>query len=142
MGSFPDMYNEPFEKYHSTLEKCTSLSVNVFSKKVVLWDTMGASIQQEFRLEISEIARAQWNGTFRLHRPVPNHRVFGYCSCKQYTKQRYWGQQFCQMEGDISVRPDQSKCTTFKAGLEYFGRTKPKWSVPSDARTEISEISG
>ena len=33
--------------------------------------------------EISEIPRAHWNGTFRLHRPDISHRVFGYCSCKQ-----------------------------------------------------------
>ena len=59
------------------------------------------SIQQKIRFEISEIPRAQWNGTFRLNRP---HRAFGYCSCKQDTRERYWGQQFCQMERDISVR--------------------------------------
>ena len=40
---------------------------------------------------------------FRLHRPDLSHRVFGYCSCKQDTKERYWGQQFCQMEREISV---------------------------------------
>ena len=33
------------------------------------------SIQQKFRFEISEIPRAQWNGTFRLHRPDPSHRA-------------------------------------------------------------------
>ena len=33
--------------------------------------------------------------------------AFGYCSCKQGTKERYWGQQFCQMERDISVRPTE-----------------------------------
>ena len=44
--------------------------------------------------EISEIPRTQWNGTFRLHRPEPSHHAFGYCSCKQDTKERYWGQQF------------------------------------------------
>ena len=31
--------------------------------------------------------------------------AFGYCSCKQDTKEQYWGQQFCQMEWDISVQP-------------------------------------
>ena len=37
---------------------------------------------------------------------------------------------------DISVRltelilPDRSKWTTFKAGPEYYGPTKPKWSFP------------
>ena len=67
----------------------------------------------------------------------PSHRTFGYCSCKQVTEKWYWGQQFCQMERDISVRPtrnDQrrSKRTTLKAGPEYSGRTQPKWSVPFD----------
>ena len=47
------------------------------------------------------MSRAQWNGTFRLHTPDPSHRTFGYCSCKQETKERYWGQQFCQMERAI-----------------------------------------
>ena len=46
--------------------------------------------------EISEIPRAHWNGTFRLHRLDISHRVFGYCSCKQDTKERHWGQQFWQ----------------------------------------------
>ena len=40
------------------------------------------SIQQKSRFKISEIARAQWNGTFRLHRPDPSPCAFGYCSCK------------------------------------------------------------
>ena len=50
------------------------------------------SIQQKFRFEISEIPLAQWNGTFRLHRPKPSHHVllFGYCSCKQDAKEQYW----------------------------------------------------
>ena len=37
------------------------------------------SIQQKFRFEISGTSRAQWNGTFRLHRPDPSHRAFWYC---------------------------------------------------------------
>ena len=65
------------------------------------------SIAQKFRFEISEIPCAQWNGAFRLQRPDPILRAFGYCSCKQNTKERYWGQQFCQMESDISVRPTE-----------------------------------
>ena len=47
------------------------------------------------------MSRAQWNGTFRLHTPDSSDRAFGYCSCKQDTKERYWGQQFCQMERSI-----------------------------------------
>ena len=50
------------------------------------------SIQQKFRFEISEMSRAQWNDTFSFHRPDPSHRAFGYCSCKQDTKEQYWGQ--------------------------------------------------
>ena len=57
--------------------------------------------------EILEISCAQWNGTFRLLRPDPSHLAFGYCSCKQDTKERYWEQQFCQMERDISVWPTE-----------------------------------
>ena len=58
------------------------------------------SIQKIFWFEISEIPRAQWNGTFRLHRPDPRHREFGDCSCKQDTNEPYWGQQFCEMKRD------------------------------------------
>ena len=32
--------------------------------------------------------------------------------------------------------------TTFKAGPEYSGRTKPKWSIPFDVTTEISRVLG
>ena len=39
-------------------------------------------------------------------------------------------------------RRDRLKWTTFKAGPEYSGRTKPKWSVPFDVPTEISGILG
>ena len=47
------------------------------------------------------MSRAQWNGTFLLHTPDSSDRAFGYCSCKQDTKELYWGQQFCQMERTI-----------------------------------------
>ena len=65
------------------------------------------SIWQTLRFEISENLRDQCNGTFRSHIPDPSHRAFGYCSCKQDTKERYWGQQFCEIERDISVRPTE-----------------------------------
>ena len=38
--------------------------------------------------------------------------------------------------------PDRSQWTTFKAGPEYSGRTKPKWSVPFDEPTEFSGLLG
>ena len=72
-----------------------------------LTSSWALSIPQKFRFEIWEISRAQWNDTFRLNGPNPSHRAFGYCSYKQDTKERYWGQQFCQMERDISVRPTE-----------------------------------
>lgn len=42
-----------------------------------------------------------------LYRPDPSHCAFAYCSCKGDTKERYWGQQFCQVERDILVRPTE-----------------------------------
>ena len=112
-----------------------------------LYKTWALSIQRKLRFEISEIPHAQWNNTLRLHKLDPSHRTFGYYSSKQVTKERYWVQQFCQMERDISVRPnemisDRSKWTTFKAGPEYTVCTKPKWSVPCYVPTEISGILG
>ena len=38
------------------------------------------------------------------------------CSCKQDTKERYWGQQFWQMERDISVRPTEMTDQTGQRG--------------------------
>ena len=38
--------------------------------------------------------------------------------------------------------PDRSQWTTFKAGPEYSGRTKPKWSGPFDEPTEKSGLLG
>ena len=46
------------------------------------------------------------------------------------------------LRSDRQKWPDWSKRTTFKLGLEYSGRTKPKWSVPFDVPAEISEILG
>ena len=85
--------------------------------------TSGAlSIQQKFRFEIQEILRVQWNGSFRLHRPDPSHRALGYCSCKQDTKEWYWGQQFCQMERDISVRPTEMTRPVKEDHLQSWSR--------------------
>ena len=57
------------------------------------------------------------------------------------TKILVWnfGNSTCPMEltfrSDGTKWPDRSKWTTFKAGPEYSGRTKPKWSVSFDVRT-------
>ena len=55
------------------------------------WKPRALFIQQEFLFKISEIPLAQWNGAFRLHRPDPSHRAFGYCSYKQDTKKAILG---------------------------------------------------
>ena len=80
------------------------------------------SIQQKFQFEISEISRAERNGTFRLHRPDQGHRAFGCCSCKQDTKERYWGQQFCQMERDITVRSTEMTRPVKEDHLQSWSR--------------------
>ena len=69
--------------------------------------SLGAFHSTKIPVWISEIPCAQWNGTFRLHTPDPNHHTFGYCSRKQDSKERFWGHQFCQMEKNISVRPTE-----------------------------------
>ena len=51
-------------------------------------------------------------------------------------KDWFWGQQFCQMERVVSVRPTEI------TGPVKVSRTKPKWSVPFDVLTEISGIWG
>ena len=80
------------------------------------------SIQQKFRFEIPEIFRVQWNGTVRFHRPDPSYRALGYCSCKQDTKERYWGQQLCQMERNISVRPTEMTRPVKEDHLQSWSR--------------------
>ena len=73
---------------------------------------------------------SQWNGTFRLHRPNPSHRAFGYCSFKQDTKERYWRQQFCEMKRDVSVWPTEMTGPVtghrFTGGPKHSGQTDPK----------------
>ena len=92
---------------HSDFFDLHNMYISVIKTVHVAVVTGALSIQQKFRFGIQEILRVQWNGSFRLHRPDPSHRVLGHCSCKQDTKEWYWGQQFCQMERDISVRPTE-----------------------------------
>ena len=104
------------------------------------------SIQQKIRFEISEISRAQWSCTFRLHRPDPSQRAYGYCFVNRMQKSGTGDNNFVKWKGtfgsDRRKRRDRLKWTTFKAGPEYSGRTKPKWSVPFYVPTEISGIWG
>ena len=86
--------------------------------------------------------RNSGNATCLMGRYIP----VGYCSCKQDTKERYWGQHFVKWKwsfrSDQLKWPDQSNWTTFKDDPEYSDRTKPKWSVPFDVPTEFSGILG
>ena len=77
--------------------------------RMELWVSPGSFVNHKIKMVSMgafhlEILHVQWNSTLRLHRPDPSHCALGYCSCKQDTKERYWGQQFCQMERNISVR--------------------------------------
>ena len=60
----------------------------------------------------------------------------------QNTKERYWGQQFCQMERDISVRPTEITGPVKEDHLQTWSRIFQKWSVPFDVPPEISGILG
>ena len=60
----------------------------------------------------------------------------------QNTKERYWGQQFCQMERDISVRPTEITGPVKEDHLQNWSRIFRKWSVPFDVPSDISGILG
>ena len=70
-------------------------------------------------------------------RPKPP-RVFGYCSCKQDTKERYWGQQFCQMERDISVQPTEM---SGQVKVDHFQRWSHNTPVESNRNGPFHLIS-
>ena len=70
---------------------------------------------------------------FRLHRLDPSHRGLGYCSWKQDTKERYWGQQFCPIMERDSFGPTDQTDQTGQIGLPSkrgtFHSTKiPVWN--------------
>ena len=100
------------------------------------------SIQQKFRFEISEIPRAHSSRTdptqatarlvIVLVRRIQNSGT----GDNNFVK---WKRTF---RSDRPKRLDRSKWTTFKAGSEYSGRTKPKWSVPFDVPTDFPEFLG
>lgn len=83
------------------------------------------------------------------YRPDPSHREFGYCSCKQETKERYWGQQFGQMERGTSRPTDQDNLTRQSGPTSKVVLSIPvgpnhlvHWSIPLDVPIEISRILG
>ena len=67
--------------------------------------------------------------------PYASHRAFGYCSCKLDTKKRFWGQHFCRMERDISVRPTEMTRPVKEDHLQRWS-----WIYPSDQTEMIRSI--
>ena len=103
------------------------------------------SIQQKFRFEISEISRA--NETVHIRCTDPTQATAHLVIVLVIIQKSGTGDNdFVKGKGafrsDRPKWPVRSKWTTFKAGPEYSGRTKPKWSVPFDVPTEISGIWG
>ena len=83
------------------------------------------------------------------YRPDPSHHEFGYWSCKQETKERYWGQQFGQMERGTSRPTDQDNLTRQSGPTSKVVLSIPvgpnhlvHWSIPLDVPIEISRILG
>ena len=83
------------------------------------------------------------------YRPDPSHREFGYWSCKQERKERYWGQQFGQMERGTSRPTDQDNLTRQSGPTSKVVLSIPvgpnhlvHWSIPLDVPIEISRILG
>ena len=52
----------------------------------------------------------------------PTHHAFGYCTCKQDTEERFWGQQFGQMEKGINFRSDQPTGVTGLVKVDHLPR--------------------
>ena len=72
--------------------------------------------------------------------------LFGYCSCKQDKKERHWGQQFSQMERDISVWPTEKTRVVNVDHLQSWSRIfwsdQTEMVCPFDVRTKISGLLG
>ena len=86
------------------------------------WEFKAPSIQQKFRFEMLEIH--VHNG--RVHSGFTDPTQLQATAClvivlvlKQDTKVRYWGQQFCQMERDLSVLPTEM---TGQVKVDHFQR--------------------
>ena len=84
-----------------------SSSNTVGAKHAISWlsNWKGAFHSTKVPVWNFEKSKRPMEGTFQLHSPDPSQCSFGYCCCKQDAKEWYWGQRFCQMETDVSVRP-------------------------------------
>ena len=107
------------------------------------------SIQQKFQFEISEIPRAQWMVHSSCTDPTQATARLVLVLVSRIQESGSGNNDFVKWKGTCRSErpnrpkwPDLSKWITFKAGLEYFGRTKPKWYVLFDVPTVISGILG
>ena len=57
------------------------------------------TIEQKFRFQILDFLHDYWNATFRLYRPDPSHRAFGYYTRSRDTEERYWNNNFVKWKG-------------------------------------------
>ena len=73
--------------------------------------------------------------TFPLHRPDLSQCAFGYCSCKQDTKEQYWGHQLCQMKTDILVQPSEMTRQVKVDHLQSWS-----WIIQSDQTEMVRSI--
>ena len=95
------------------------------------------TIPKKFQFENLEIPCTQWKGTFQLNRPNSSHSVYDYCTCKQDTGERYWGQQFCQlMEGHFSPTDQNDQLVR----VDHAGQTELKWFIPLDFWMKFPEL--
>ena len=103
------------------------------STKILVWKFENSTCQMERFIPVSQI-RSKPQGVCLLF------------LLQAGSKERYWGQQFCQMEGTFrSDRPkwvDWSKWTTFKGGPKYSGRAEPEWFIPFDFWPKVADIWG
>ena len=73
-------YNEACRDVYFLRIREKNVKSNLVLVVVLVFESTGVhSIHQKFRSKTSEISRTQWNGTFRLYRPDPSKRAFGYC---------------------------------------------------------------
>ena len=115
--------------WSGTLFTHTFFTYNVVLRQ--LFDTVNGKYQEwKKNCNWFKLFEMSWLLLSALHFPSETT-----CSCKQDTKERYWGQQFWQVERDISVWvTEMTRPVTVdhlqSSGPEYSGQTKPKWSVP------------
>ena len=129
---------------YGLLYNCNLITRTFFHLRVVLrqlFDTVNGKYQKSKEIATdSNYLRCHALLT-ALHFPLKTT-----CSCKQDTKCGTGGNNFDKWKETFQSNrpkwPERSKWTTFKAGPEYSGRTKPKRSVPFDVPTKIFKILG